>query len=83
MQVLTAEGERLMRAEHRHARDGPAGALTVTIGLGPLLFGERFGLGSRRPVALCELPATPCSDVSTMVSSRGQPGRAIAAAAET
>jgi deferrochelatase/peroxidase EfeB len=45
-----------MQAEHRRGR-GPAGTLTVTIGLGPGLFGERFGLRSRRPVALRALPA--------------------------
>ncbi len=38
---------------------GPAGALTVTLGLGPGLFGERFGLAGRRPVALADLPAFP------------------------
>lgn len=30
---------------------------TVTVGLGPGLFGDRFGLASQRPVALRELPA--------------------------
>jgi len=37
----------------------PASALTVTIGFGPSLFDDRFGLGSRRPGALVELPALP------------------------
>ena len=32
---------------------------TVTVGLGPGLFGDRFGLASQRPVALRELPAFP------------------------
>jgi deferrochelatase/peroxidase EfeB len=59
MDVLSAEGERLMQAEHRHGGGAPAGALTVTIGLGPRLFGERFGLRARRPVALRDLPAFP------------------------
>ncbi len=47
-----------MRAEHQPSRR-PAGTLTVTIGLGPAIFDERFGLASRRPVALSELPAFP------------------------
>ena len=53
---LTAEAERLMRAEHR-AAGRPAGTLTITFGLGPGIFDERFGLASRRPVALAPLPA--------------------------
>jgi deferrochelatase/peroxidase EfeB len=32
---------------------------TVTVGLGPGLFGDRFGLAAQRPVALRELPAFP------------------------
>jgi deferrochelatase/peroxidase EfeB len=51
---LTAAAEELMQR-----RRGDAGALTVTLGLGPDLVGARFGLTARRPVALCELPAFP------------------------
>jgi deferrochelatase/peroxidase EfeB len=36
-----------------------AAALTVTVGFGPTLFDARFGLASRRPAALAELPALP------------------------
>jgi deferrochelatase/peroxidase EfeB len=44
---------------------GPAG-LTVTLGLGPGVFDHRFGLASKRPKLLRELPALP--------SDRLQPG---------
>jgi deferrochelatase/peroxidase EfeB len=44
----SARPERAMRAHD---------ALTLTIGLGPGIFDERFGLRDARPVALEELPA--------------------------
>lgn len=35
----------------------PASRLTLTVGFGPGLFDDRFGLGPRRPEALVDLPA--------------------------
>jgi deferrochelatase/peroxidase EfeB len=37
----------------------PPTQLTVTVGFGPSLFDERFGLAPRRPAALAELPPLP------------------------
>lgn len=37
----------------------PASGLTLTIGFGPTLFDDRFGLADRKPPALAELPAFP------------------------
>ncbi len=60
LSALTVEAERVMSAEHRAPSQGhPAGGVTLTFGFGPFLFDERFGLASRRPVALTPLPAFP------------------------
>ncbi len=37
----------------------PPASLTITVGFGPSLFDDRFGLASRRPAALADLPALP------------------------
>ncbi len=41
----------------------PAANLTLTVGFGPSLFDERFGLGSRRPAALTEIPPLPSDEL--------------------
>lgn len=41
------------------ALDLPPAGLTITIGFGPSLFDERFGLASKRPAALIDLPHFP------------------------
>src|SRR5262249_53574717 len=37
----------------------PASALTLTIGFGPSMFDDRFGLADKKPAALAELPHFP------------------------
>ena len=37
----------------------PVGGLTITIGYGPSLFDDRFGLTPRKPALLADLPALP------------------------
>ena len=37
----------------------PPAQLTITVGFGPSLFDDRFGLASKRPAALADLPALP------------------------
>lgn len=51
----------------------PASGLTLTVGFGPTLFTtadgrDRFGLASRRPAALAELPAFPGDDLDPAIS---------------
>ncbi len=43
-------------ADTGEALDLPPSNLTVTVGFGPTLFDDRFGLATRRPAALVELP---------------------------
>jgi deferrochelatase/peroxidase EfeB len=67
---LSEAAEQLMAAEHRNGTaKTPAGRLTITIGFGPAIFGERFGLARRRPVALVDLPAFPGDAIAP--SARG------------
>jgi deferrochelatase/peroxidase EfeB len=46
-------------ADTGEAADLGANSLTVTLGLGPGVFDERFGLKSRRPALLADLPSMP------------------------
>ena len=43
----------------------PPARLTVTFGLGPSLFDERFGLASRKPAELTELPPLPGDELDS------------------
>ncbi|MFZ7086831.1 Dyp-type peroxidase [Curtobacterium sp. RRHDQ10] len=46
---------------------GPA-SLTVTVGLGPGVFDERFGLADRRPAGLAPIPALPSDRLDDALS---------------
>lgn len=73
LQTWTSLAERLTNGTTvgypRFAPDAPADTgetfgvpnsnLTVTVGFGPALFDQRFGLGPRQPAALAELPPFP------------------------
>ncbi len=41
----------------------PAANLTLTVGFGPSLFDQRFGLDARKPAALQEIPALPADEL--------------------
>ncbi|ROP61292.1 iron uptake transporter deferrochelatase/peroxidase subunit [Curtobacterium sp. PhB115] len=46
---------------------GPA-SLTVTVGLGPGVFDERFGLASKKPAALADIPRLPSDNLQEGLS---------------
>lgn len=47
----------------------PPARLTITFGFGPSLFDDRFGLGSKRPEALVDLPSFPGDSLSPSFSN--------------
>jgi deferrochelatase/peroxidase EfeB len=47
---------------------GPS-ALTITVGFGPSLFDDRFGLKSKRPAALADIPALPGDQLDPDISN--------------
>lgn len=50
-------------ADTGEAQDLPPAKLTVTAGLGPSLFDDRFGLAGRKPAALQAIPPLPRDDL--------------------
>jgi deferrochelatase/peroxidase EfeB len=46
----------------------PPSALTLTVGFGPSLFDDRFGLADRKPAALKPLPKFPGDDLDPAIS---------------
>ncbi|WP_113702999.1 iron uptake transporter deferrochelatase/peroxidase subunit [Nonomuraea lactucae] len=46
----------------------PASGLTLTIGFGPSLFDDRFGLAAKRPAALADLPKFPGEQLAPEIS---------------
>ena len=46
----------------------PASGLTLTIGFGPKLFDDRFGLAGKRPAALADLPKFPGEQLTADIS---------------
>ena len=48
----------------------PVGGLTITIGYGPSLFDDRFGLSARKPALLTDLPALPNENLDPELRGR-------------
>ncbi|HEX4190642.1 MAG TPA: iron uptake transporter deferrochelatase/peroxidase subunit [Marmoricola sp.] len=46
-----------------------AANLTITVGFGPSLFDDRFGLADKRPAALAPIPALPRDDLKAELSN--------------
>jgi deferrochelatase/peroxidase EfeB len=46
-----------------------ANNLSVTVGFGPTLFDDRFGLAGKRPAALADIPALPGDDLVASLSN--------------
>jgi len=61
--VAAPVAEYLPPSDTGEAVDLGAAGLTLTVGFGPTLFDHRFGLASRRPAALEDLPAFPGDDL--------------------
>lgn len=67
---VAPDGPSAVGADTGEALDLAPAGLTVTVGLGPGVFDRRFGLASRKPALLAELPALP-SDQLQAASSGG------------
>lgn len=55
-------------ADTGEALDLPASRLTMTVGFGPGLFDDRFGLAHRKPAELAELPPLPGENLEKGIS---------------
>ena len=56
-------------ADTGEAQGLPPAQLTITVGLGPSVFDGRFGLSSKRPAALADIPALPRDDLDPTLSN--------------
>jgi deferrochelatase/peroxidase EfeB len=55
-------------ADTGEAQGLPPAQLTITLGLGPSVFDQRFGLSSQRPAALADIPPLPRDDLNPTLS---------------
>ncbi len=65
--VQPAQGQ-AVPADTGEAYDLSPGSLTVTVGFGPGLFDERFGLAAKRPKLLADLPKLPSDQLQAALS---------------